>query len=161
MRPGNRYAREAGVGRTLGELVRAQDGAGSRLSALQAQARALSRQSHPRYGEDFPAIELRKHLRCSGCRGRVANLHEVLALALIASSSSLLAAPASDKSSTIARLDDLPAGGGAAALLDAWWLGDLDGKPEGLTFTAQGRAIVGPDTRKSRRNLVLLEPAVA
>ena len=67
----------------------------------------------------------------------------------------------SDKSSTIARLDDLPAGGGTAALLDAWRLGDLGGKPEGLTFTAQGRAIVGLDTRKSRRNLVLLEPAVA
>jgi len=32
----------------------------------------------------------------------------------------------SDKSSTIARLDDLPAGGGAAALLDAWRLGNLE-----------------------------------
>ncbi|MFZ0853937.1 MAG: hypothetical protein WAO08_32650 [Hyphomicrobiaceae bacterium] len=67
----------------------------------------------------------------------------------------------SDKSSTIARLDDLPAGGGTAALLDAWRLGDLDGKAEGLTFTAQGRAIVGLDSRKPRRNLVLLEPAFA
>jgi hypothetical protein len=67
----------------------------------------------------------------------------------------------SDKSATIGRLDDLPAGGGTASLLDAWRLGDLDGKPEGLAFTAQGRAIVGLDTRKARRNLVLLEPAVA
>jgi hypothetical protein len=67
----------------------------------------------------------------------------------------------SDKSSTLARLDDLAAGGGPAALLDAWRLGDLDGKPEGLAFTAQGRAVVGLDTRKPRRNLVLLEPAVA
>jgi hypothetical protein len=67
----------------------------------------------------------------------------------------------SDQSSTIARLDDLPAGGGSAALLDAWRLGDLDGKPEGLAFTAEGRVIVGLDTRKPRRNLVLLEPAVA
>ena len=67
----------------------------------------------------------------------------------------------SDKSCTIARLDDLPPAGGTAALLDAWWLGDLDGKPEGLAFTAQGRAIVGLDTRKARRNLVLLEPAIA
>jgi hypothetical protein len=67
----------------------------------------------------------------------------------------------SDKSSTIARLDDLPAGGGTAALLDAWRLGDADGKPEGLAFTAQGRAIVGLDTRKPRRNLVLLEPPIA
>jgi len=67
----------------------------------------------------------------------------------------------SDKSSTIARLNDLPAGGGTAALLDAWRLGDLDGKPEGLAFTAQGRAIVGLDMREPRRNLVLLDPAVA
>jgi hypothetical protein len=67
----------------------------------------------------------------------------------------------SDKSSTIARLDDLPAGGGTAALLDARRLGDLDGKPEGLAFTAQGRAIVGLDVRKPRRNLVLLDPAIA
>jgi hypothetical protein len=66
----------------------------------------------------------------------------------------------SDKSSTIARLDDLPAGGGTAALVDAWRLDDLDGKPEGLAFTAQGHAVVGLDTRKPRRNLVLLEPAV-
>ena len=67
----------------------------------------------------------------------------------------------SDKSSAIARLDDLPAGGGTAALLDAWRLGNLEGKPQGLAFTAQGHAIVGLDTRKARRNLVLLEPAVA
>ena len=67
----------------------------------------------------------------------------------------------SDKSFTIARLDDLPAGGGAAALLDAWRIDDLDGKPEGLAFTAQGRAIVALDTRKPRRNLVLLEPEIA
>jgi hypothetical protein len=52
-------------------------------------------------------------------------------------------------------------GGGTAALLDAWQLDDLDGKPEDLAFTAQGRAIVGLDTRKARRNLVLLEPPVA
>jgi hypothetical protein len=37
----------------------------------------------------------------------------------------------------------------------------LDGKPEGLAFTAQGHAVVGLDTRKPRRNLVLLEPAIA
>ena len=67
----------------------------------------------------------------------------------------------SDKSTTIARLDDLPSGGGTAALLDAWRLGDLDGKPEGLAFTARGRAIVGLDMRKPRRNLVLLDPALA
>jgi hypothetical protein len=47
------------------------------------------------------------------------------------------------------------------ARVDAWILGDLDGKPEGLAFTADGRAVVGLDTRKPRRNLVLLEPAIA
>src|SRR5215471_5095675 len=67
----------------------------------------------------------------------------------------------SDKSSTIARLDELPAGGGTAALLEAWRLDDLDGKPEGLAFSARGRVIIGLDTRKARRNLVLLEPATA
>jgi hypothetical protein len=67
----------------------------------------------------------------------------------------------SDKSSTIARLGDLPAGGGAATLLEAWRLGELDGKPEGLAFAAEGHAIVGLDMRKPRRNLVLLEPAIA
>jgi len=67
----------------------------------------------------------------------------------------------SDKSCTIARLDDLPPGGGTAALLDAWRLDDVDGKPEGLAFTEEGRAVVGLDTRKPRRNLVLLEPAIA
>ena len=67
----------------------------------------------------------------------------------------------SDKSSTIARVDDLAPGGGAATLLDAWRLGDLGGKPEGLAFSAQGRAVVGLDTRKPHRNLLLLEPAIA
>jgi len=67
----------------------------------------------------------------------------------------------SDKSATIARLDDLPAGGGTAALLDVWRIGDLDGKPEGLAFNSTGHAIVGLDTRKPRRNLILLEPAIA
>ena len=61
----------------------------------------------------------------------------------------------SDKSSTIAR------GRRRRTLLDAWRLGDLSGKPEGLAFTPQGRAIIGLDTRKPRRNLVLLEPAIA
>jgi hypothetical protein len=43
----------------------------------------------------------------------------------------------SDQSCTIARLDDLPAGGGTAALLDAWRVEDVDGKPEGLAFTVR------------------------
>ena len=67
----------------------------------------------------------------------------------------------SDKSSTITLIDDLPAGGGTADLVKAWRIGELDGKPEGLAFTAQGCAVVGLDTRKRRSNLVLLEPAIA
>jgi len=30
----------------------------------------------PRFGEDYPAIALRQHLRCSNRRGRMANLHK-------------------------------------------------------------------------------------
>jgi len=67
----------------------------------------------------------------------------------------------SDQSASIARLDDLPADGGTAALVAAWHLEDLGGKPEGLAFTAEGRAIVALDKRKARRNLLLLEPAIA
>jgi hypothetical protein len=67
----------------------------------------------------------------------------------------------SDQSATIARLDDLPAVGGTASLTAAWRLDDLKGKPEGLAFAADGRAIVALDKRKPRRNLVLLEPTIA
>ena len=47
------------------------------------------------------------------------------------------------------------------AALATWRLGHLDGKPEGLAFTPNGRAIVGLDTRKARHNLVLFEPPIA
>jgi hypothetical protein len=67
----------------------------------------------------------------------------------------------SDKSDSIARLSDLPAGGGTVTALATWRLGELDGKPEGLAFTPNGRAIVGLDTRKARHNLVLFEPPIA
>jgi hypothetical protein len=67
----------------------------------------------------------------------------------------------SDKSAAIARLDDLEPGGGTVAFTDSWQLDDLDSKPEGLAFDAEGRAIVALDKRKSRNNLVRLEPAVA
>ncbi len=67
----------------------------------------------------------------------------------------------SDQSATIARLDDLPPGGGMATLAAAWRLHELDGKPEGLAFTAEGRAIIALDKRKARHNLVLLEPPIA
>jgi hypothetical protein len=67
----------------------------------------------------------------------------------------------SDKSAAIARLEDLPPGGGMASCTAAWQLDELDGKPEGLAFTMEGRAVVALDTRKARHNLVLLEPPIA
>ncbi len=76
MRPGNRHAGEAAVGRSLGELVR------SKMALVAVCRRCKHRRLLypanliPSFGESFPAIELRKRLRCSGCRGRMANLHE-------------------------------------------------------------------------------------
>ena len=76
MRPGNRYARERGNERTLGELIATK-------MALVAVCRRCKhrRVLYPanlmaRFGEHFPAIELRSRLRCSSCQGRMANLHE-------------------------------------------------------------------------------------
>jgi hypothetical protein len=67
----------------------------------------------------------------------------------------------SDKSATIARLDDLPPKSGSATCTAVWQLEDLGGKPEGLSFDAGGRAVVALDKRKARNNLALLEPAIA
>ena len=64
------------VGRTLGQMTLAK-------MALVAICRRCKhrRVLYPadfisRYGENFPVIELRKHLRCTSCRGRMANLYE-------------------------------------------------------------------------------------
>jgi hypothetical protein len=67
----------------------------------------------------------------------------------------------SDRSDSIARLSDLPAMGGRVTGLATWQLGDLDGKPEGLAFTPNGRALIALDTRKARHNLMLFEPPIA
>jgi hypothetical protein len=67
----------------------------------------------------------------------------------------------SDKSATIARLDDLTPGGGTARHTASWRLDDVNGKPEGLSFSPTGRAIVALDKRKACNNLVLLDPAIA
>jgi hypothetical protein len=67
----------------------------------------------------------------------------------------------SDKSGSIARLSDLRAPGGEATALATWLLGDLAGKPEGLAFTPNGRALVALDTRRARHNLMLFEPPIA
>ena len=67
----------------------------------------------------------------------------------------------SDKSGSIARLSDLQLPGGEATALETWRLGELDGKPEGLAFTPNGRAMVALDTRRARHNLMLFEPPIA
>jgi hypothetical protein len=76
MRPGNRYARETGVGRTLGELVRAKMALVAVCRRCKHRRLLYPANLIPQFGDDFPAIELRQRMRCSGCRGRVVNLHE-------------------------------------------------------------------------------------
>lgn len=66
----------------------------------------------------------------------------------------------SDKSATIARLEGLTPGGGDATLEASWEREDVGGKPEGLSFTADGRAIIALDRRKAKNNLLVLEPAI-
>lgn len=67
----------------------------------------------------------------------------------------------SDQSATIARIDDLKVGDPTARLTSWWKFGEHKGKPEGLAFMPDGRAIVAFDKRKKTRNLVLLGPAIA
>ncbi len=76
MRPGNRYARETGAGRTLGELVRLKMALVAVCRRCKHRRLLYPANFVPQFGEHFPAIELRQRLRCSGCKGRVANLHE-------------------------------------------------------------------------------------
>lgn len=67
----------------------------------------------------------------------------------------------SDESSSIARLSAMAPGGGTVTLDASWTISGLKGKPEGLAFTKDGRAIVALDKKKTRRNLALLAPAIA
>ncbi len=66
----------------------------------------------------------------------------------------------SDKSATIARLPVLEPGTGETTTERTWSLGKVDGKPEGLTFTRHGRAIVALDTRRAKSNLVVFDPPI-
>jgi hypothetical protein len=59
------------------------------------------------------------------------------------------------------RLGDLVPGDAVVRADVIWKLPRVDGKPEGLALTRNGRAIVALDTRKARDNLVLLEPPIA
>ena len=64
------------LGHTLGQLIDSK-------MALVAVCRRCKHQRVlcpanfiDRFGENSPAILLREHLRCSECRGKMANLHE-------------------------------------------------------------------------------------
>jgi hypothetical protein len=76
MRPGNRYARETGAGRTLGQMACAKMALVAVCQRCKHRRVLYPANLIPTYGENFPTIELRKLLRCTGCRGRMANLHE-------------------------------------------------------------------------------------
>ncbi len=67
----------------------------------------------------------------------------------------------SDKSQSIARVGVLAVGDEVARADEVWKLPLLDGKPEGLALTRNGRAIVALDTKQAKENLVLLEPPIA
>jgi hypothetical protein len=67
----------------------------------------------------------------------------------------------SDQSGSIARVAALHRGGGRVSLDASWTISGLKGKPEGLAFTKDGRAIVALDTKKARKNLALLAPPIA
>jgi hypothetical protein len=73
MRPGNR---KTGIGRTLGQLVESKMALVAICRRCKHRRVLFPANYLARYGEDFPAIELRERLCCSGCRGRMANLHE-------------------------------------------------------------------------------------
>ena len=67
----------------------------------------------------------------------------------------------SDKSQSIARIGELVVGDEVARADEVWVLPLLDGKPEGLALTRNGRAMVALDTKTAKQNLVLLEPPIA
>jgi len=67
----------------------------------------------------------------------------------------------SDRSATIVRVGPLVVGDSVARADEVWRLPVLDGKPEGLALTRNGRAMVALDTKKAKENLVLLEPSIA
>jgi len=76
MRPDNRYAREHGVSRTLGQLVDCKMALVAICPRCKHQRVLYPKNYIERFGADCPAVALREHLRCSSCHGRMANLHE-------------------------------------------------------------------------------------
>ena len=58
MRPGNRYAREGGIARTLGQLVAAKMALVAVCRRCKHRRLLYPANLIPQYGEDFPAVEL-------------------------------------------------------------------------------------------------------
>jgi hypothetical protein len=76
MRAGNRYARELGSGRTLGQLIEAKMALVAVCRRCKHRRVLFPANLIDRFGADCPSIEVRQHLRCTACRYRSANLHE-------------------------------------------------------------------------------------
>jgi hypothetical protein len=76
MRPGYRYAREAGLGHTLRELASAKMALVAVCPHCKHQRVLFIASLIERYGENFPVLALRERLRCTSCRARMPNLHE-------------------------------------------------------------------------------------
>jgi len=74
MRTPTRYDRN--LGRTLGQLIDTKMALVAICRRCKHRRVIYPANLIPQFGEGFPAIELRERLRCSGCRGRMANLHE-------------------------------------------------------------------------------------
>jgi hypothetical protein len=75
MRPGNRYARERGE-RTLGQLFHQHMALVAICNRCKHRRVLYMPRLIERFGENYPAIELRRWLRCTHCRCRAPNLHE-------------------------------------------------------------------------------------
>ena len=64
------------MGRTLGQLIHAKMALVVICRRCKHRRVLYPANYIPRFGVTCPAIELRKHLQCSRCHGRMANLHE-------------------------------------------------------------------------------------
>jgi hypothetical protein len=63
-------------GRTLGQLDESKMALVAICRRCKHQRVLFPARLIERFGEDFPATKLQTRLRCSECRGRIANLHE-------------------------------------------------------------------------------------
>jgi hypothetical protein len=76
LRAGNRYAGETGMGRTLGQMIERKMALVAVCPRCKHRRVLFSRNFIERFGADCPAIELRRHMRCTQCCARAPNLHE-------------------------------------------------------------------------------------